>query len=479
MSMRFISIRFLFILAILPVLLLSCSDPNGPVIVNKKPILDPIGNKSTTAGTALGFTVTASDPDGSITSLTSSTLPTGATFIDNDGDSAVFGWTPLSNQVGDHSLTFYATDDSAAVDSETITITVFSTGNDKPVLAGIGNQIVSEETNLNFVVTATDPDSTIPTLSVSALPAGAFFVDGGDGSGVFDWTPLFNQVGIHNVTFYATDDSLAVDSELVRITVNLKPSSCQNCVVAVNGRHYRMDVDETTFSPELLFAVADESGFCSPDHWINYSIIEGDGFLEDDSSRSDSSCMATVGYSFGDSLGHAIIRASAPGKDSVDVNLRFNGLVPGLQGQYLLLGEEYGVVKMFNGLPDELVVHPTNFLFIADYEQSLGVVVILADIDQDEIVGDNDTIIEIIVNDNEDGNPVNNYKGRTRDSLGIGSMIADLLAVYGPADDIFADVASQPFYWRYRWLSLGLIVYTSYVSEADRDVREIHIRPPS
>ncbi|MCK4371908.1 MAG: hypothetical protein KAW61_02125, partial [candidate division Zixibacteria bacterium] len=72
--------------------------------------------------------------------------------------------------------------------------------------------------NLNFGITASDPDATIPALSTSILPTGATFVDYGDGSGTFDWTPGFTDAGIHNVTFYA-DDGLATDSEIVTITV--------------------------------------------------------------------------------------------------------------------------------------------------------------------------------------------------------------------------------------------------------------------
>ncbi|MEW5994688.1 MAG: putative Ig domain-containing protein, partial [Candidatus Zixiibacteriota bacterium] len=90
--------------------------------------------------------------------------------------------------------------------------------NQLPVLNPIGNQSTTEGVQLTFGVSATDAEST-PTLTTSTLPTGAAFVDSGNGSGGFDWTPTYLQSGSYSVTFYATDDSLAVDSEVITITV--------------------------------------------------------------------------------------------------------------------------------------------------------------------------------------------------------------------------------------------------------------------
>ncbi|RLF79677.1 hypothetical protein DRN32_04605 [Thermococci archaeon] len=105
------------------------------------------------------------------------------------------------------------------IDSEIVTITVNEAGNQSPVLASIGTQTTTEGINLNFGVSAVDPDSTIPALSTSTLPIGALFTDNADGTGTFDWTPEFTQAGPYDVTFYA-DDGALIDSEIVTITVN-------------------------------------------------------------------------------------------------------------------------------------------------------------------------------------------------------------------------------------------------------------------
>ncbi|MCH7948619.1 MAG: tandem-95 repeat protein, partial [candidate division Zixibacteria bacterium] len=185
---------------------------------NQLPVLSTIGAQSTTENVQLSFGVSATDIESTPT-LTTSTLPTGAVFIDNGNGTGSFDWTPDYLQSGSYNVTFYATDDSTAVDSEVVTITVTDGGNQLPILTAIGAQSTTENVQLSFGVSATDIEST-PTLTTSTLPTGAVFIDNGNGTGSFDWTPDFLQSGSYNVTFYATDDSTAVDSEVVTITVN-------------------------------------------------------------------------------------------------------------------------------------------------------------------------------------------------------------------------------------------------------------------
>jgi len=51
------------------------------------------------------------------------------------------------------------------------------------------------------------------------LPAGASFIDNGDGTGTFNWTPDYTQSGNYDITFTA-DDGIATDDEIVTVTVN-------------------------------------------------------------------------------------------------------------------------------------------------------------------------------------------------------------------------------------------------------------------
>jgi hypothetical protein len=190
-----------------------------PMAGNSPPVLDPIGPQTTDENVSLSFAVTASDPDGPSPALTTSTLPTGATYTDYGDGTASFDWTPTFDQAGVYPVIFYATDDSSAIDSEIVQITVNNV-NRPPVLDPIGPQSTNENVNLNFTVTASDPDGPSPALTTSTLPTGATYTDHGDGTATFDWTPTFDQAGVYPVIFYATDDFSAADSGEVQITVN-------------------------------------------------------------------------------------------------------------------------------------------------------------------------------------------------------------------------------------------------------------------
>ncbi|MBN1602292.1 MAG: chitobiase/beta-hexosaminidase C-terminal domain-containing protein [Chitinispirillaceae bacterium] len=91
--------------------------------------------------------------------------------------------------------------------------------NHAPVLQFIPDRTLLEGETVSFIVEATDPDGTIPTLSTWTLPAMAEFTDNGEGTGVFEWSPAAGQAGKFGVTFTASD-GLLEDSQTATITVN-------------------------------------------------------------------------------------------------------------------------------------------------------------------------------------------------------------------------------------------------------------------
>ncbi|MGH8015390.1 MAG: putative Ig domain-containing protein, partial [Candidatus Zixiibacteriota bacterium] len=224
--------------------------------VNLPPVLATIGNRSVNENSNLNFNISANDPDGTIPTFTSSTLPTGATLTNNGNGTATFNWTPNFTQSGVYNVTFRATD-GALVDTEIVQITVNNV-NQPPVLATIGNRNTTEGVNLNFNVSASDPDGPIPVLTTSVRPNGATFVDNGNGTGTFNWTPLFNQAGVYNVTFYATDAASEVDSEVVAITV----TDGGNQVVTLNPIGNK-SVNEGTLLSFIITATDPDSTFPS------------------------------------------------------------------------------------------------------------------------------------------------------------------------------------------------------------------------
>jgi len=189
---------------------------------NQPPVMTLINDTSIVEGGSLFLAVSATDPDGEIPSLSASDIPTNATFVDNLDGTGDFNFNPDLTQSGTYNVIFKALDVALDVDSIVVQITVTET-NQEPVLAAIGAQVVDENVNLNFIITATDGDGAISVLSTSTpLPGTATFTDNLDGTGVFDWTPTFADQGSYDIMFYAEDGAVpgVIDSELVTITVN-------------------------------------------------------------------------------------------------------------------------------------------------------------------------------------------------------------------------------------------------------------------
>lgn len=89
-----------------------------------------------------------------------------------------------------------------------------------PVIQFVPDRAVEETQNVSFIVEASDPNGTIPSISALALPVGATFVDQGNGVGVFDWTPAEGQAGSYPITYRASDGVLSsTRTAFVHVTV--------------------------------------------------------------------------------------------------------------------------------------------------------------------------------------------------------------------------------------------------------------------
>lgn len=183
---------------------------------NVAPILAAIGPRNVNEGLNLNFIASATDGDGTTPVLSAINLPANATFVNNGNGTGTFNFNPDFTQANVYNVTVIASDGTLA-DSEVVAITVNNV-NRAPLLAAIGAQNVNEGANLNFIASASDPDASIPSLSAVGVPLNATFVDNANGTGTFDFNPDFTQSGVFNVTFIASDGSLA-DSEVVAITV--------------------------------------------------------------------------------------------------------------------------------------------------------------------------------------------------------------------------------------------------------------------
>ena len=78
--------------------------------VNRAPVLAVIGAKNVNEGVLLTFNDSATDPDGTIPTMTALTVPSGATFVNNANGTGTFTWTPNFTQSGVFNVTFIASD---------------------------------------------------------------------------------------------------------------------------------------------------------------------------------------------------------------------------------------------------------------------------------------------------------------------------------------------------------------------------------
>ncbi|NOX90103.1 MAG: tandem-95 repeat protein [Calditrichaeota bacterium] len=184
--------------------------------VNRPPVLAEIPAKVVDENQPLTFALDGSDPDkedqGKLV-YSADKLPEGALLKGNQ-----FSWKPTFDQSGVYTITFTVSDGNLS-DSKQTTITVNHV-NRPPVLAQIPAQVTDENQLLQFTVTGSDPDKEDEgKLAISALnlPEGAQFTPQ---SGVFSWTPTFEQSGDYTVSFVILDPAGLSDTLKVPVTVN-------------------------------------------------------------------------------------------------------------------------------------------------------------------------------------------------------------------------------------------------------------------
>lgn len=81
---------------------------------NAPPLLDPLTDRHGIAGETMAFKVTGRDPEGGTLAFSAAGLPGGAAL---DPASGMFTWTPGTEDVGSHAVTFMATDSGSLADT--------------------------------------------------------------------------------------------------------------------------------------------------------------------------------------------------------------------------------------------------------------------------------------------------------------------------------------------------------------------------
>jgi hypothetical protein len=186
--------------------------------------ITPIDDVTLAEGASLSVPVSASGPAGSVITLTAS-LPAFATLnppgTGTGSVNTTITLTPPAGSTGTHHASVTATSLGGSV-TENFDIIVTggtSGGNNAPVLSAPANATVDIGSTLGFDVSASDLDGDHVDLFGSALPPGANFVDHGDNTGTFTWSPTTSQAGTFTASFSGTDGRGGSGSASTIITV--------------------------------------------------------------------------------------------------------------------------------------------------------------------------------------------------------------------------------------------------------------------
>jgi hypothetical protein len=178
--------------------------------VNQKPVLSTPGTINGVVNQAMAFTLSATDPDNDNIVITMTNAPSGSVLNANK-----FSWTPSFSNAGTYYVKFIASD---ALLSDTITVAVrINSANGAPVLTSPGNKAIPENQQLQFTLTASDPNNDSLIFSVNNSPSGSTL-----NGRLFSWRPNYTQSGTYTVTFYVRDNVIPplVDSTTISIVVN-------------------------------------------------------------------------------------------------------------------------------------------------------------------------------------------------------------------------------------------------------------------
>jgi len=191
-------------------------------------------------GTPVSFTVLTSGFTNPAYKVVDS-FPGGVTSI-NINSQGNFSWTPNNSDLGSHAITVTVTDSQGNTASVSQSITV-----EQPTVTISG---LLPGTSVQFGVPVSFSFSSVGFVGPQYSIADSFFYSSVNYSNThadntFQWTPLFQDAGIHTIAVTARDYQGHLASSSVQITVTGYPSVS---IVSVPANHYAYVGVPTTFA---------------------------------------------------------------------------------------------------------------------------------------------------------------------------------------------------------------------------------------
>lgn len=135
---------------------------------------------------------------------------------------AITNNAPAQYPVGTTVVTWTAADTNGNISTGNQKITFYD---EKPIITITGDKTIEEGLLLCLVISASDPDDSVITLSATQVPQGATF---NPSNGSLTWTPDFSQAGTYQIMFAASDGVLTTSETLTITVVNVSVNDIAN-----------------------------------------------------------------------------------------------------------------------------------------------------------------------------------------------------------------------------------------------------------
>ncbi|MEL6108114.1 MAG: putative Ig domain-containing protein, partial [Planctomycetota bacterium] len=230
---------------------------------NQAPVLATIDNFVATEGDLIEIPVSGFDPDGDDLFYFADNLPAGAIF---DPIGQALRWRPGGDDAGVYDRVTISTSDGFIETSVSFQI-VIANNNVAPTLAPVASRTINEGDAITFTLFGEDEDGDTLRYLSTTLPPGSIL---DPNTGVFEWTPGFDQSGVYELALIA-DDGTTQTRETTTLTVNNLNGPVRfptiDAVEIFEGQTFALRV--AAFDPEFPVAPVDPTSV-TEDFFIDF-----------------------------------------------------------------------------------------------------------------------------------------------------------------------------------------------------------------
>lgn len=307
-------------------------------------------------------------------------------------------------------------------------------------------------------------DSTI--LIWKTTRTDSIVINNGLGQMIAPDTGTINITPTTNTTYTAIAYN-AIGTDTMSILARIEVPFSVN---TINGQHYLGTLGSSVLQPELVFLIRDEANQALTLPSLHFNLAGGDGTISADSMLPGAGGEIPFSYDFSGSAGYGLIHAFVSEIDTLEIKVRADvlRLGPDGQGQYIKFDDTYADILALIGTPARVDPSDDQWINYAVYEDELGVVLAVEDVNRNELFDANDSVFQIFL--------TTNYTQQTPEGIGIGSSIQAVRSAYGVPDTLVFDTV-QPPAWAMIYDSLGAIFYAG-ITPPDSAIIEIHIWEP-